>query len=86
MSNSLQELRFELAAAHRMAVLDQLNEGTWNHFTAIVPGRPDLMLTTPVDRHWRQVTAESLVLVDSKGAALDRSDRKSTRLNSSHRL
>lgn len=71
MSNSLADLRIKLAAAHRMAVLDQLNEGTWNHFTAVVPGRPDLMLTTPVDRHWRQVTAESLVLVDAQGRALD---------------
>jgi ribulose-5-phosphate 4-epimerase/fuculose-1-phosphate aldolase len=66
-SNSYRETREALAAAHRMAVIDGLNEGTWNHFSALVPDRFDLMLVTPLDRHWRQVTASSLVLVDAEG-------------------
>jgi ribulose-5-phosphate 4-epimerase/fuculose-1-phosphate aldolase len=70
-SNSYRETREALAAAHRMAVIDGLNEGTWNHFSAIPPERPDLMLVTPLDRHWRQVTASSLVLVDAEGEACE---------------
>ena len=71
MSNSYRETREALAAAHRMAVLDGLNEGTWNHFSAIPPERPDLMLVSPLDRHWRQVTASNLVLVDAEGRAVE---------------
>ncbi len=70
-SNRRDNQRVQLAAAHRMAVLDGLNEGTWNHFSAIVPERPDHMLATPVDRHWRRVTASNLVEVDPEGRAVD---------------
>lgn len=63
-------LREDLAAAHRMAVLDNLNEGTWNHFSVAVPGVPGRMLVTPAERHWRQVTAGNLVLVEHDGSRL----------------
>src|SRR5689334_3328806 len=39
--------RVDLAAAHRMAVFDHLNEGTWNHFSVAVPDDPGRMLVTP---------------------------------------
>jgi ribulose-5-phosphate 4-epimerase/fuculose-1-phosphate aldolase len=68
--NSPSDLRIQLAAAHRMAVLDGLNEGTWNHFTTVLPERPDHLLVTPVDRHWRRVTASSLVEIDPEGRAV----------------
>jgi ribulose-5-phosphate 4-epimerase/fuculose-1-phosphate aldolase len=70
-SNSLQDARADLAAAHRLAVLDGLNEGSWNHFSLTVPGTPDRMLASPVDRHWRQVTASNLVLVDENGDSVE---------------
>ena len=70
--NAPSDQRVRLAAAHRMAALDGLNEGTWNHLSAIVPERPDHMLTSPVDRHWRRVTASSLVELDPAGNALDK--------------
>jgi ribulose-5-phosphate 4-epimerase/fuculose-1-phosphate aldolase len=63
--------RVKLAAAHRMAVLDGLNEGTWNHFSAVVPDRPNHILATPGNRHWRRVTASSLVEVGPNGQPLD---------------
>jgi ribulose-5-phosphate 4-epimerase/fuculose-1-phosphate aldolase len=62
--------RVDLAAAHRMAVFDHLNEGTWNHFSVAVPDDPGRMLVTPAGRHWSQVTASNLVLVDSDGTRL----------------
>jgi ribulose-5-phosphate 4-epimerase/fuculose-1-phosphate aldolase len=71
MSNSLWDARVDLAAAHRMAVFDGLNEGTWNHFSVTVPGNPDQMLVTPTYCHWKQVTASSLVLVDANGAKVE---------------
>ena len=37
------EARCDLAAAHRMAVLDGLNEGTWNHFSLMSPVHPEQM-------------------------------------------
>jgi ribulose-5-phosphate 4-epimerase/fuculose-1-phosphate aldolase len=66
----LRQARIDLAAAHRMAVFDGLNEGTWNHFTYVAPGREDCMLTSPGDRHWSQVTASNLVLLDRDGAVV----------------
>jgi ribulose-5-phosphate 4-epimerase/fuculose-1-phosphate aldolase len=68
--DAVRQLRVDLAAAHRMAVLDDLNEGTWNHFSAAIPGAGGQMLVTPAERHWRQVTASNLVLVGRDGARL----------------
>src|SRR5207253_2972699 len=55
------QARVDLAAAHRLAVMDDLHEGTWNHFSAKVPGDPERILLTPSNTHWSQVTAGSLV-------------------------
>jgi ribulose-5-phosphate 4-epimerase/fuculose-1-phosphate aldolase len=74
MSNSLWDARVELAAAHRMAVLDGLNEGTWNHFSVTVPGNPERMLVTPASYHWKQVTASSLIVVDGNGGKVEGAD------------
>jgi ribulose-5-phosphate 4-epimerase/fuculose-1-phosphate aldolase len=52
------EARANLAAAHRLAVLDGLAEGTWNHFTHRLADRK--MLMTPLGVHWSQVRASSL--------------------------
>jgi ribulose-5-phosphate 4-epimerase/fuculose-1-phosphate aldolase len=70
-SNWIHEARVDLAAAHRLAVHDGLNEGSWNHFSLTIPGYSDRMLATPADRHWRQVTASNLVLVDKNGESLE---------------
>ncbi len=64
MTNSRRDARIDLAAAHRLAVFDGLNEGTWNHFSLILPDDPRLMLVSPAACHWKQVTASSLILID----------------------
>lgn len=55
--------REDLAAAHRLAVRDGLNEGTWNHFTLSHPVDGRRMFQTPSYTHWSLVTAENLVEV-----------------------
>ena len=57
------QVREDLAAAHRLAVMENLHEGTWNHFSAKQPGHPDRIYVTPGHMHWSQVTAGNLVLM-----------------------
>ena len=56
-------VRADLAAAHRLAVMDDLHEGTWNHMSVVFPGERDHLLMTPADTHWSEVTAGGLVEV-----------------------
>jgi ribulose-5-phosphate 4-epimerase/fuculose-1-phosphate aldolase len=57
---SVDHARADLAAAHRLAVRDELHEGTWNHLSVTVPGGPERMLITPGICHWSQIDASSL--------------------------
>jgi ribulose-5-phosphate 4-epimerase/fuculose-1-phosphate aldolase len=57
------QARCDLAAAHRLAVVDNLNEGTWNHFSLMLPDNPEHMLITPGDTHWSQIKASDLVVM-----------------------
>jgi ribulose-5-phosphate 4-epimerase/fuculose-1-phosphate aldolase len=61
--STIREARVDLAAAHRLAVRDDLHEGTWNHLSLVVPGQPDRILITPGVCHWSQITASSLAVV-----------------------
>lgn len=72
---AIRQARVDLAAVHRMAVLDNLNEGTWNHLSVAVPGTPSRMFVTPAAHHWRQVSAGNLVTVEADGSADGRYDR-----------
>jgi len=58
-----QSLCCELAAAHRLAVMNGLNEGTWNHMSAKLPDNPENILLTPGDTHWSQVKASNLAVM-----------------------
>jgi ribulose-5-phosphate 4-epimerase/fuculose-1-phosphate aldolase len=58
--SGLQQARIDLAAAHRLAVRDDLNEGTWSHLSVAVPGAPREILISPGARHWSQVRASDL--------------------------
>ena len=48
------QTRVDLAAAHRLAVLHELDEGIDNHFTVNVPGYDDRYLILPFGRHWSE--------------------------------
>ncbi len=62
-----QAAREVLASAHRIAVVDGLSEGTWNHFSLMLD--ETRMLITPTDVHWSQITPESLVVVSDEEEA-----------------
>jgi ribulose-5-phosphate 4-epimerase/fuculose-1-phosphate aldolase len=68
---AVRQARIDLAAAHRLAVRDELHEGTWNHFSLAVRTAPERMLITPSFMHWSQVTASNLVDVGPGTARRD---------------
>jgi len=63
--------RIHLAAALRMAVLDELHEGIDNHFTVQVPQRPGQYLILPFGLHWSEARASDLVVFDESGTTLE---------------
>jgi ribulose-5-phosphate 4-epimerase/fuculose-1-phosphate aldolase len=71
MSMSIAEARWTLAAAHRLAVLHELEEGIDNHFTMTVPGRDDRYLILPFGLHWSEARASDLVVFDESGETLE---------------
>lgn len=70
-SDPVAEIRIHLAAALRMAVLHELDEGIDNHFTAEVPGRPGQYLVLPFGRHWSEARASDMLVFDEQGRTLE---------------
>ncbi len=60
-----------LAAAHRLAVLHELEEGIDNHFTVTMPGRDDRYLILPFGLHWSEARASDMIVFDESGATLE---------------
>ena len=69
-SESVVQTRIDLAAALRLAVLHELEEGIDNHFTVTVPGYKDRYLTLPFGLHWSEATASNLIVFDELGQTL----------------
>jgi ribulose-5-phosphate 4-epimerase/fuculose-1-phosphate aldolase len=65
------QARIHLAAAHRLAVLDELEEGIDNHFTVTVPGHDDRYLILPFGLHWSEARASDMIVFDESGATLE---------------
>lgn len=65
------QVRVDLAAAHRMAVLQGFNEGIFNHLTATIPGKPGSFLVNPFGLYWSEVTASNLIEVDFDGKVIN---------------
>ena len=63
---AIRRTRVDFAAVHRIVVHENMHEGTWNHFSCKVPGRPGHLLITPGQTHFSRVTASSLVEVDRR--------------------
>src|SRR5205085_2108779 len=70
-SDALAEARIHLAAAYRLAVLDQLEEGIDNHLTMSVPGREGRYLILPFGLHWSEASASRLVIYDEAGRTVE---------------
>src|SRR6185436_11951819 len=65
------QAKVHLAAAHRLAVLDELEEGIDNHFTVTVPGRSDAYLILPFGLHWSEARASDMIVFDESGKTLE---------------
>lgn len=74
-TGSARQAREDLAACHRITVLENLHEGTWNQFSCKVPGKPGHILLTPGMTHFSRVTASSLVELDPSGNRVSGADR-----------
>ena len=70
-TDPLTQARVHLAAAHRMAVLHELEEGIDNHFTVTVPGREGQYLILPFGFHWSEARASDMVVFDESGATVE---------------
>jgi ribulose-5-phosphate 4-epimerase/fuculose-1-phosphate aldolase len=65
------EAKIHLAAAHRLAVFHDLEEGIDNHFTVTVPGREDQYLVLPFGLHWSEARASDMIVFDESGKTLE---------------
>lgn len=63
----IQEARVHLAAALRLAVMHELEEGIDNHFTVTVPGREGQYLILPFGFHWSEARASDMMVFDESG-------------------
>lgn len=70
-ADPVREAKIHLAAAHRLAVLHELEEGIDNHFTVTVPGRNDRYLILPFGLHWSEARASDMIVFDETGATLE---------------
>jgi ribulose-5-phosphate 4-epimerase/fuculose-1-phosphate aldolase len=66
-ASAVAEARVHLAAAHRLAVLHELEEGIDNHFTMAVPGKEGHYLILPFGLHWSEASASNLIVFDDEG-------------------
>jgi ribulose-5-phosphate 4-epimerase/fuculose-1-phosphate aldolase len=65
------QAKIHLAAAHRLAVLHELEEGIDNHFTVTVPGRDGQYLILPFGLHWSEARASDMIVFDEAGSTLE---------------
>lgn len=65
------EAKIHLAAAHRLAVFHDLEEGIDNHFTVTVPGHDDRYLVLPFGLHWSEARASDMIVFDESGTTLE---------------
>ena len=70
-TDAVQQAKVHLAAAHRLAVLHELDEGIDNHFTMSVPGRDGQYLILPFGLHWSEARAADLMVFDEEGRTLE---------------
>jgi ribulose-5-phosphate 4-epimerase/fuculose-1-phosphate aldolase len=65
------QAKMHLAAAHRLSVLHELEEGIDNHFTVTVPGHDDRYLILPFGLHWSEARASDMIVFDESGRTLE---------------
>ena len=68
--NTEAELRIELAAAYRLTALFGMDDTIYTHITARLPGADHEFLINPYGMGFDEVTASSLVKIDTEGRKL----------------
>lgn len=66
-TDEIWQARVDLAACLRMAARLGLEEGICNHFSAVVPGHPDLFIVNRLGWAFQEATASSLLICDFEG-------------------
>jgi ribulose-5-phosphate 4-epimerase/fuculose-1-phosphate aldolase len=69
--DAVAQAKVHLAAAHRLAVLHELEEGIDNHFTMNVPGRAGEYLILPFGFHWSEARASDMMAFNEEGQTLE---------------
>jgi len=67
----IDQAKIDLAAALRLADRHGFSEGICNHFSYAVPGYSDLFLLNPYGRHWAEMRASDILLLDAEGRKLE---------------
>ena len=67
---AIRRARVDFAAVHRIVVHENMHEGTWNHLSCKVPGKPGHLLISPGQTHFSRVTAGNLVEVGPDGRSV----------------
>jgi ribulose-5-phosphate 4-epimerase/fuculose-1-phosphate aldolase len=70
-NDAIAEAKIHLAAAHRLAVLHDLEEGIDNHLTMNVPGREGQYLILPFGFHWSEARASDMMVFNERGETLE---------------
>lgn len=69
------DVRIDLAAAYRLAAQRGWDDTIYTHISASVPGEPGRYLINPFGARFDEITASSLVKVDTRGDVVDGSGR-----------
>ena len=69
--DAVTQTKIDLAAALRLAVYHELEEGIDNHFTVAVPGFEDRYLVLPFGLHWSEARASDLISFNEAGDTLE---------------
>ncbi len=70
-TEAVSQAKIDLAAAHRLAVYHELEEGIDNHFTVTVPGYDGRYLVLPFGLHWSEARASDMIIFNEAGETLD---------------
>jgi ribulose-5-phosphate 4-epimerase/fuculose-1-phosphate aldolase len=70
-ANAATQARIDLAAALRLAVYHELEEGIDNHFTVTQPDHEDRYLVLPFGLHWSEARASDMIVFNEAGETLE---------------
>ncbi len=76
MSRTERDVRIDLAAAYRLSAQRGWDDTVYTHLSAAVPGEAGVYLINPFGARFDEITASSLVKVDTRGRVVDGSNAR----------